>query len=73
MKKLRLDIEELAVETFRTTPEEPSREGTVHGLEESKGCITPDTFCASPSLDCSLDTCDHTCSCDTYEECNYTT
>jgi hypothetical protein len=68
MKKLRLDPEALAVETFDTTPPEPATRGTVHG-HDTKWCHTPDTFCASPSVECSLDTCDHTCGCMTGEDC----
>jgi hypothetical protein len=77
MKKLRLDPEELAVEPFETTPEEPEERGTVHG-HDTRGCPTPDTYCNSPSYDCTnyictFESCDHTCRCMTNEDCNYTT
>lgn len=40
MKKLRLDVEALAVESFPTTPADGSGRGTVHGREE-----TAPSFC----------------------------
>jgi hypothetical protein len=50
MKKLHLNPEELRVETFTTTPEEPVESGTVRGHDSP----TPDGFCVPPTTECQL-------------------
>jgi hypothetical protein len=65
MKKLSLDLDQLAVESFDTSGPERSR-GTVRGFditastcyEENCGCITDGGTC---NTDCGQNTCDNTC------------
>jgi hypothetical protein len=68
MKKLRLDLETLDVEAFETMPKEADEQGTVHG-HDTRGCHTPDTVCASETVDCTWESCDYTCRCMTFADC----
>jgi hypothetical protein len=68
MKKLRLRLDELAVESFSTIARDVETRGTVHG-HDTRGCDTPVVMCASPSLDCSWESCGVTCRCQTISDC----
>lgn len=68
MKKLQLRLDQLSVESFPTTPRNREERGTVHG-HDTRGCDTPVIACASPSLDCSWESCDVTCRCQTISDC----
>jgi hypothetical protein len=78
MKKLRLQMDELTVESYPTTEPELEERGTVHG-HDTKGCPTPDTFCPPETWGCSYDvctlheSCDFTCRCWTAADCVFTT
>ena len=77
MKKMRLDMDELRVDTFSTTPECSNHAGTVFGqVEESEGrtCNPVSAFCTNTtnySQTCEyVNTCNPTCAGDT---CGYAT
>lgn len=55
MKKLKLNLDDLKVESFATTPEAPDRAGTVHAYDD-------------PTPTC-IDTCGTGCTCDTCTMC----
>jgi hypothetical protein len=79
MKKLMLELDELRVESFETSFEQPDRRGTVHGHYSQNGtcpyscggscdATCPDS-CAftcqgSCPISCVNNTCDATCQCD---------
>jgi hypothetical protein len=59
MRKIRLSIEELSVESFNTAGSEDKRQGTVrgNGWSEWEGCQnSPDTMCATYCEGCPQDT-----------------
>ena len=60
MKKLKLDLDDLKVESFETTPETGNPRGTVVGYGDTFGrCETFDLItCFEP---CETSTCGHTC------------
>lgn len=61
MRKLKLDLEELAVESFATTPEPRREGGTVFGQEQCT-CYTQCTCPGCPTCDASCNgTCGGTC------------
>ncbi len=65
MRKLKLDLEELSVESFATTPEARGESGTVFGQQCT--CYTQCTCPGCPTCDASCNgTCDASCngSCD---------
>ena len=76
MKKLKLNLEDLKVESFQTTPEaEGSEEGTVFGFGEHTG----QTYCDAPCFPticnentCNGFTCGGTCSNTCLATCSYT-
>lgn len=57
MRKLRLDLESLEVESFKTTPGVLRRRGTVHGAgtQDPYTVVIPDTqlTCLDSDFDCS--------------------
>ena len=71
MEKIRLSVDELAVQSFATTQAAAEQRGTVHGHDDTDpvACPTADpvweTCWAScgGSCDCSGGTCDHSCGC----------
>ena len=70
MKKLRLNLEELSVETFDPEIAPEAARGTVRGYNTAQVCgHTPDGFCPYDTAECSVDTCDHTCGCQTFADC----
>ncbi len=70
MKKLRLHLEELSVETFDTEAALELERGTVRGYNTAEVCgHTPDGLCPYNTAECSVDTCDHTCGCKTFADC----
>ena len=72
MKKLRLHLDELSVETFDAESAPDPAQGTVRGYNTAEVCgHTPDGYCPYTTAECSVDTCDHTCGCQTGPECNY--
>ncbi|HEX8691596.1 MAG TPA: hypothetical protein VF746_04180 [Longimicrobium sp.] len=76
MKKLRLDIEALDVETFDTTEAEPKEKGTVFANSLNPNCgHTPDTVCLYSGDGCipwsQSPYCDPTYTCNTATDCTY--
>ncbi|HEU4456989.1 MAG TPA: hypothetical protein VFR81_28225 [Longimicrobium sp.] len=68
MKKLRLELDELAVETFDTQAA-PALEGTVHGYFTQVGTCS---FCHATCIETGCDTCDNSldyCTCACTEDC----
>lgn len=64
MKKLRLDVEELAVESFDVSPDRPDGEGTVHGRQ--------DKLDGYPKTNDRLGTClPGVCTCDGLSTCDH--
>ena len=51
MKKLRLDIESIAVESFATDERTGERRGTVHGHVSFRCSVDPDNTCAAETCD----------------------
>ncbi|HEV2736456.1 MAG TPA: hypothetical protein VGV85_16540 [Longimicrobiaceae bacterium] len=88
MKKLKLDLEDLTVESFATTPESRGEGGTVFGQNHCTcytqctcpGCPTCDASCngtCGGTCDASCNgtcggTCDFSCGDTCYETCGYT-
>lgn len=73
MNKLRLDLDELAVESFDTGQAATAVRGTVLAHNTMKVCgHTADGLCPYDTAECSVDTCGQTCSCNTGAECNLT-
>ncbi|HEX8903916.1 MAG TPA: hypothetical protein VF771_03700 [Longimicrobiaceae bacterium] len=73
MRKLRLHVEELDVETFDTTTAEADSKGTVfaHSLDPNCG-HTPDQYCLAETVDCSQSPyCDPTYTCNTATDCSF--
>ncbi|MGD8778128.1 MAG: hypothetical protein PVH88_04125 [Ignavibacteria bacterium] len=60
MKKLKLNLEDLRVESFELNPGKEINKGTIHGNEQPT--VVDDT-CVEPSCDgtCYEDTCEDTC------------
>lgn len=59
MRKIRLDVEELVVESFDTAGDKEKKAGTVHGHEWSQweGCVISDgSNCATCDGGCPRDT-----------------
>ena len=86
MNKLRLDLEDLSVESFSTTPEAGKEEGTVFGQQctcytncTCPGCPTCDASCngtcaasCNGTCDASCNgTCGATCAASCYGSCDY--
>jgi len=69
MKKLRLELDELAVETFDTSVTD-ALEGTVHGhFTNFASC----SFCHATCIETGCDTCDNSldyCTCNCTVDCN---
>jgi hypothetical protein len=72
MKKLKLDLEDLAVESFATTPEPRAEGGTVFGQQctcytqcTCPGCPTCAASCNGTCVNCGSNvfTCDYSCEC----------
>ena len=75
MRKLKLDLDELAVQTF-ATDEQPEEAGTVRGLEGS-GNLTCDEWVTCKPQSCPGISCDDGCGSEAYDiscdySCNYT-
>jgi hypothetical protein len=60
MQKLKMDLEELVVESFETAEEQESERGSVHA---HYGANHTETTCMQIICDCSMGPtdCDHTC------------
>jgi hypothetical protein len=79
MKKVRLRVEDLDVETFRITEPEQDSKGTVFANSLNPNCgHTPDQQCMyttdtmDPAIPCTWSPyCDPTYTCDTFTECTY--
>jgi hypothetical protein len=68
MRKLKLDLEDLSVESFATTPEARHEGGTVFGQQCT--CYTQCTCPGCPTCDASCNgTCDQTCDDSCYGSC----
>ena len=78
-KKLRLDLEDLSVESFDTTPSEHRREGTVFAQQctcytncTCPGCPTCDASCNGTCGGTCNGTCgENTCAASCYGTCDY--
>jgi hypothetical protein len=71
MRKLRLDLEDLSVESFTTTPEAHRESGTVFGQQCT--CYTQCTCPGCPTCDASCNgTCGGTCAATCNASCNGT-
>ncbi len=71
MRKLKLDLEELSVESFATTPNRPAEGGTVFGQQCT--CYTQCTCPGCPTCDASCNgTCGGTCAGTCDASCNGT-
>lgn len=59
MAKLKLNLDDLRVESFATTPQGPDRGGTVHAYQSEPTCETCDTCteCYTCASNCTCDTC----------------
>src|SRR5687768_9291815 len=57
MHKLKLDLDQLTVESFDTNPDESAQRGTVEA--HSHACVSPFETCAA--LGCPTGTCDASC------------
>ena len=61
MKKLRLDLDQLIVETFDTREADASKKGTVRGAEVEPAPLSWDESCESCQSACG--SCDYSCTC----------
>jgi hypothetical protein len=62
MRKLKLDMDELLVESFATADADPEARGTVHGNAATGLCTLRATRCYQETCDLSCDyTCDGSC------------
>ncbi|MDB4947549.1 MAG: hypothetical protein JWM27_198 [Gemmatimonadetes bacterium] len=59
MHKLKLDLDQLSVESFDTNPPEGTQRGTVKG--HSHVCVSPFDTCAALSCNYTCGTCDPSC------------